>query len=414
MTAVDEPSSAVSEVEEPLADGERAHPAVAASWSDRVRALAPGAGLTVVAWFVCRGVVGVHWQQARNVFSLVPALWTRWDSFNYLKIAAHGTTAVHCPGRVALSPYHLQWCGTASWLPGYPWLIRIGHGLGIDPATAAVLISWLAIAAALYLVWWGWLRSLPWYQALALMVLFGVFPGAVYDFAIYPMSLALALMVGALLAATRRRPMTMALCMVGAGLCHPLAWFATAGLAAGLAFVALPEGARQSVKAALWGLAGLVSILVLGVVNQAATGHFDAYFLLARQADATSVSAGLRNVAETVFTRTSLAQHRLGAVDRSLLSVQAVIAMGIVGAASVAAIVRRTPAIVYPAFAAAGVTVGVLVSTAPSGWYRGIVLASPAVVCLRRMPLPVLGVVLAVVGFVTAQFSGSFFDGTLI
>ncbi|MGA2521085.1 MAG: hypothetical protein ABSG81_09740, partial [Acidimicrobiales bacterium] len=246
--------------------------------------IATGVLLTAIAWLVSRIVVGAAWGPARDPFTFRTSLWRRYDSRNYLTIAIQGRTFGRCgtPGfpETALIRYaHLQWCGSAGWLPGYPILIRAVHVLGISRPSSGLLISWIGLAAALFLVWHGWGRDLRRRRALAMLVLFGLFPGAVYNFAIFPTSVALALEVGAILTATRGRFFSAAVLIAGAGLCYPSAWFGAVGLTLALAVVAVPLGGRVIARRTLWGLAGLVSLVGLGVHDQYAFNHFDAYFL---------------------------------------------------------------------------------------------------------------------------------------
>ena len=100
---------------------------------------------------------------------------------------------------------HEIWCGTAGWLPGYPWLITAAHWIGLPLLDSAVILSWTGTFAAIFLVWFGWGRNAPVGRSLAVLLLFGLFPGAVYNFGIFPTSTGLALLVGALLAVTRER-----------------------------------------------------------------------------------------------------------------------------------------------------------------------------------------------------------------
>jgi hypothetical protein len=373
--------------------------------------------LTVVAWFVSRAVVGLDWAPARNPFTFEPSLWARVDSFNYIHIAQHGSNFGRCaPGSLPFY-FHQYWCGTAAWLPGYPWAIRLVSWTGMSLLDAALLVSWLAMAAALFLVWFGWGRQLPAGRALALLVLVGVFPGSVYDYALYPTSLALAFVLGSLLAATRERFLPAAVLMTLAGLCYPSAWFAAIGMTVGLVIVALPLGPSVVARRALWGLAGLASLVVLGWYDLVSVNRVFAYFDLQHQAD-NSATPGLPVVdfARLIFRRDTTAQKQLGSLDAALLAVQAIVAIALAGAATGVAVMtrrRKAPeaALVYPA--AVGLVVAVvLVLIANAGaWNRSVVLAAPCVVCLRRFPLPLLCAILVAVGALTAIISRPFFLG---
>jgi hypothetical protein len=379
----------------------------------------------VLAWFICREVVGAGWGPAHNPLVFDPYLWARVDSINYLAIAQHGRTFGLCgtsgfPVSAQYSGFHQVWCGLAGWLPGFPWLIRVLGALGISLPDGGLIISWVAMAGALFLVWLGWGRRLHPGRALVVLVLFGLFPGAVYDFAYFPTSLALACVTGSVVAATRGRFLTGAVLMTLGGLCYPSAWFAAAGLAVGLVVVGLSQGGAVVVRRALWGLAGLASLVVLGVHDQIAFGHYNAFFLMDDTPALRTKGFPGEDFLRLVFSRHTSEQQAIGRFGGAVLAVQGVLTVGLVAAAAGTCVRawrrHRLDALeLYPALVGVGVVVGVLVDSATGGaWNRSVVLAAPCVVCLRRLPLPVLGAVLVVVGTTTALISHYFFSGTLI
>ena len=375
--------------------------------------------LTIGAWLGSRIVVSAAWGPARNPFSFDTSQWIHSDSINYLGIAAHGRVFGRCgspafPDDALIRLWHLKWCGTAGWLAGYPWLMQAMHWSGISLPDAGVLISWIATAVAIFLVWFGWGRDLPATRAFPLLLLFAIFPGSVYNFAVFPTSIALAFVVGAILAATRERFFTMALLLTLAGLCYPTPWFAALGLTGGLILIALPLGAKAIVQRALWGLAGLSSILVLGIHDQIAFGQAGAYFLTDSNA-VDSVRATAHAFYQIFVSRNTIEQTQMGRTSAPLYSLQVVIAIGI----SVASVVvearhwlrnRRDALNVYPAMVGIAVILALVFTN--NTWNRSVVLAAPCVVCLRRVPLPLLWVIVGIVGITTALISRSFFNGT--
>ena len=383
-----------------------------------------GVVLTAVAWLVSRTVITITWGPARNLVEFNPYLWARWDSINYLAIAQDGRVFGRCgsPGEPAgnlARVTHETWCGNAGWLPGYPWLIHLLGFSGLSLQDAGLLISWVAMAGALFVAWWGWCRELRAVRALLVLLLVGLFPGAVYNFAYFPTSLALLGVVGALLAAARRHFLVAALLMTLAGLCYPSAVFAAVGLAVGLMLVAVPLGGATVVRRGLWGLAGLCSLLVLGIHDQIAFGHADAFYLM-------DAAPGLRGrgfpgegFLRMVLSRNTPEQRPIGRGGAIVLAVQGVLAVVLTVVAAVLTAVGwrrdRTPDVVYPALVGLAVIGGILVDQAIGGaWNRSVVLAAPCVLCLRRLPLPVLVVTTLAVGAVTALMSRSYFGGLLV
>jgi hypothetical protein len=70
---------------------------------------------------------------------------------------------------------------------------------------------------------------------------------------------------------------------------------------------------------------------------------------------------------------------------------------------------RRDAVNVYPAMV--GLVLLLALVFTNNTWNRGVVLAAPCVVCLRRVPLPLLWGIILVTGVTTALISRSFFNG---
>lgn len=381
--------------------------------------IASGLLLTVGALLAARAVVGITYGPTRNPFAARPRDWARWDSINYAEIATHGRTFGRCDSaRFAATPnpLHVTYCGTAGWLPGYPWLIRALRSTGFDLPHAAVAISWFAIATALFLVWYGWCRDLSRARAFAVLLLFGFFPGAVYNFAVFPTSVALALIVGALIAAVRERYLLGAALMTGAGLCYPSAWFAAIGLAVVLVALASPIGIGEVLRRGCYGLLGLASLFGLFLIDR----PWNAFFLMDSQKGLRAPGFPGQDFLRLVFTHSTGQQRLLGDWTAWVLAAQGLLAVGIAGAAGTLAFVAwrrhgRDVMLLYPAATGAAVVLGVLALNANGGaWNRSVVLAAPSVLGLRRLPLAYLYVLVAAIGITTAVISSTFFDGRLV
>ena len=201
------------------------------------RFLLVGAGLSAIAWLVSRVVCSVGWELAKSSSTLSVNSWERWDSGNYLKIAAHGLYEQKCT-TAEIYEVDARHCGTVGWLPGYPWLMRGVHAFGPSYGLAGVIIAGVALYLAIYLVWLQWGRSLTSGRALIFLLTFSLFPGCVYNFAVFPLSVTLLLCTGAIVAAIRERFVLMGVLLFAAGLCYPTAWILTVGLMIGVGFAA--------------------------------------------------------------------------------------------------------------------------------------------------------------------------------
>jgi hypothetical protein len=384
---------------------------------DQPRSLTGGVLLTVLAWFLDRVLVGITWGATRNPFTFHPNDWIRWDSFNYLNIAAHGTRFGRCgsPG-FPVNFLHQTWCGTAGWLPGYPWVLHVLHAAGLSLGNAGLGVSWTALMTAMFLVWCGWCRELPQTRALSLLLLFGAFPGAVYNFAVFPTSLALCFVIAAILSAISERWILTTLFLVLAGLCYPTAWLAALGVAAAGALVGLALGPREAIRRALFGLAGLLSIAILFFTD---TPH-DAFFVMDTQRGQLQPGSPGAYFLRLLVQENTIEQKFVGKDAGAVLALQGAMAVIMAGVAGVLSLWHGrwrhpTPHSIYPAMVGGVVTLGVIaVNTRAGAWDRSIVLAAPCVVCLRHLPTWMLGGVCVVVLAATAILSHFFFNNTMV
>jgi hypothetical protein len=131
-----------------------------------------------------------------------PSHWSRYDSGIYLHIAQHGFSLMHCPANGAYPPH--TWCGTAGWAPLYPGLTWfLGH-VGFALPTAAMVVSALFAYLTLQAVWV--LIGPAWtFRSLCCLALAAFFPGMIYYYAEYPISLFACLATVCVIAFIRRR-----------------------------------------------------------------------------------------------------------------------------------------------------------------------------------------------------------------
>jgi hypothetical protein len=179
-----------------------------------------------------------------GVNPLLESSWERWDSALYLTIAQSGYFLQQCPEAKA--------CGNAGWFPLYAWLLRL----------APVALLSLCFEFALLLALWNLLLRRRRFLALLLAA---IFPGFIYQQAVFPISLTLLCTI-AFLWMLRRRPRLAALPGALAAMSYP-----TGALLAPIALV------RRKPLAALGVLAGLFLVLL---VMRVETGRWDAYLLV--------------------------------------------------------------------------------------------------------------------------------------
>ncbi len=152
------------------------------------RALRAGAALVppllvfvAVRWLLASAAASVGfdaWQAAS---------WVRWDARHYMAIASTGYEYFSC-ARIGGRPWEA--CGNAAWFPLSPWAMRPLIALGLRAETAGLWISAAAALGSMVALWNAFLRRAG-ARGWLLLGLAAVFPGAVYQHAIFPTSLAL-------------------------------------------------------------------------------------------------------------------------------------------------------------------------------------------------------------------------------
>lgn len=127
--------------------------------------------------------------------------WGNYDSGLYLSIAAKGYSLVHCMGP-AYPPN--TWCGTAGWAPLYPGLMALVSHTGVSLPYAGMLLS-VAFSFLTLLAMWVLIGPEWSFGALCCLALAACFPGMVYYYAIFPISLTTFLSVVCLILLIRHR-----------------------------------------------------------------------------------------------------------------------------------------------------------------------------------------------------------------
>jgi hypothetical protein len=206
-----------------------------------------------------------------------PGRWIHWDSHHYLALATRHYTLRHCH-KPTIPPH--SYCGNAGWLPLYPQLIHLFGKLDVPKPWAG---KTLAEACALGTLALAWLLIGPSWSAPSLLALAlaAVFPGQVYFFAVFPVSLTAFLSLAFLVLLARRRYVLAGLAGAAAAWAYPTG-FLLAGVA--VVYTAIADRGRSFAD---WlervlpsaGIAAL-GIMALLFAYQVWTHAWNAYFLV--------------------------------------------------------------------------------------------------------------------------------------
>jgi len=215
--------------------------------------------------------------------------WGRWDSGNYLGIAAHGYDIHPCaPGRVPPSmpgPASSYECGNTAWMPLYPWAVRAAAAPGLSLPLAGLVTTLLTRLAGLVLLWAVLREVTPRGRAaaagaMACLLLAVVFPGMIYLHAIFPVAQATLLALACMVLLARERWLPAGLAGAGAAASYPLGvLLVPVALLAGVAAGWRGRPLWRRLGGAL--LAGALVAAGLGIVfldQRLALGRWDAFF----------------------------------------------------------------------------------------------------------------------------------------
>ncbi len=235
-------------------------------------------GEAALAWLLSFAVM-LAAALASGVAPFDPASWARYDSGHYLAIANEGYELLACGLRDATYAPD-AWCGNAGWFPAYPLLIRALAPVFGDVLAGFVIANGFAFASLLLL------RLLleeigGEADRLLLLLLSALFPGGLYQHAVFPISMFLCALLLGLLLLVRGRFGWAALAMAAAAFTYSTGFLlaGVVGLAVLLAGQARRFGTRLLAASLFGGLAfaGFLAVLLL---HQLELGQWDAFFLV--------------------------------------------------------------------------------------------------------------------------------------
>jgi hypothetical protein len=347
--------------------------------------------------------------------------WGRWDSGQYATIATKGYYTVTCKPR-SLPPNHPpgpQLCGNLGWFPLYPWALRALDLAGLSIRQAGVSLSAVFHLLSL-VVLWAMVREPGRPSRFLVLVLAAVFPGAVYQHAIFPVSMTTFFTLGFLYLLGSGRwaragvsGAAAAASYVSGVLLAPVALIASA--TAGGTRAAL----RSTVTASLV-FAGFVGILA---VQYLAVGIWGAYFQSTRKYGV-GIQNPIPNFVETVRpafqwaggTWTGGAPAATGLLVQATQTVAVAVIVVLVVGATLARVAARER-LPLSDWAVLGATLALWafphVAGAAASQYRSEALLLPCVVLARRLPVPLQAVLVVMAGAVVWVVAPQFFNYVL-
>jgi hypothetical protein len=375
-----------------------------------------GVGIVTAVFLISRFLLGLPSSTARWTF------WNgldfqRWDSWNYLYIAYKGTSLHVCTW--GDTNFWLTWCGTAGWLPGYPVMVRLIQKLGFPMLTSAGIVTLTAWLLTLFVVWYGWLRYTSKARSFLTLLLFAMFTGAIYTFAVFPMSCATLFIVLGYYFAGQRRYILGGLSLLTAGLMYPVVWYISVAMVLVALWHMRTNGVRAASRELLTGVLGLGALPALFIYDAISTHHWNAFFLYQQQVVQHYKSTFGMAYFDAIIRRSVPESKMLGSAGAIWLSIGVMCVLLLVGLALRSHWVQRStaPLASIDLYAMAGAIV-VLASffytNSPSQWTRAIIFAAPAVLLLRNRSPRLLAILVIMSSVSSVAMAHYFFKGTLV
>ena len=365
-------------------------------------------------WWFAR--ILVTYRARQGLLTLAPSSWVRWDSFKYLEIAQHGYSLHRCGANEGLFVSQ-AWCGNAAWFPGYPLLLRAAEWFGAPVGQAGALLSALLFLAALVLLWNGFLLELGWVRGLLVLGIAAAFPGVVYAFAVFPMSLLALSLVATIWAARAERYGLMAF-SAGVGVfAYPNAVVVIPVVAAFL--FALPASSvEMRLRRTTLAVVAVAPLLIIAVWHASSVGHWNA-FLLEQGNSVHGITSPLLAIWTVVVRQDATIQRLPGNADLAgwVANQTALVAVMVVAAIATAALGRRYRRFRLDRYEVLALAMAIALWLLPlltsvTGLYRREFAVFPVLIVLRRLPWPYLLALFLACLIVTYHVSGFFFIPT--
>jgi hypothetical protein len=336
-----------------------------------------------------------------------PSTWSRWDSGLYLDIARHGYTLFRCA-----PPNGSDWCGNAGWFPAYPWLLRVLTTTGLPLAPTALGLSWFFSAATLVLLRLTFLRDRLSLGVWACLAYAAFAPGQVFFYAVSPISMLTCFLVIHLWTLSRGRWVAAGVAGAVAALAHPVGVMVVPAAAIWLLSTTRGEPIRER-----WRRVALVSGLslvgpVAMIADQALeVGHANAY-LLVQAKYGHGIHDPLGPVVNALHSVTRMSPFTLAAAP----AVQALLVAFLLACVLVEVILRRRTATRTDWLLAVWAAVTWLLphTEANVSLSRSEAALALLAVLARRLPLPLLAVLLAFAIWLTIAMTQLFLRGALV
>ena len=297
-------------------------------------------------------------------------------------------------------------------MPGYPLLVRLLIALHMNDAAAGFLCSCSFYFGSLVLLRLLMEDAVPDRENILPFLSASVFPGGIYYFGVFPISLFVFIALLAILLAVRHRFLSASLVAAGGAFVYATGFLLSGVMAASVLIMRNVPWPKRLAEAVMYGAIAFTGLCAVMIMHEIILGHWNAFFLVQEKYGHAihDPLATLRNVWQAA------ARHRSDE-QRFIEPVQSLIVCSIVPATLAYVLVRFreiTPieqiAVVYVAlFWLFPLVLGNGVSM-----IRAEATLLPLAILLARLPQAVQSVVLAIFAFLYFEVGVAFFKSVLI
>lgn len=363
----------------------------------------------LLAWGFSACLVAIS-GYAAGIDPFTPSSYVHWDSGFYLDIAQSGYQFFSCETLPGYDP--AQWCGNGGWMPGYPLVLKPLLALRLNGPAAGLVCSWGFFFGSLIL-----LRLLiedvaPGCDNIPCLLAASVFPGGIYYFGVFPISLLMFLTLLAMLLAVRERFLSASLVAAGGALVYSTGFLLSGVVAVAVLVARNGPWPKRLGEAALYGAIAFAGLCAVMIMHAIVLDHWNAFFLVQAK-----YGHGIHNPLATIGNawRSAWLAHNNEA--EFIGPAQSVIVSGIVPATLVYVLVRLREMTRIEQIAAVHVALFWLF---PLVMGNGVSLVRadatllPLVILLARLPPAAQSVVVAVFAFLYFEVNVAFFKSVLI
>ena len=364
---------------------------------------------TALAWVFSACLVAIS-AYAAGVDPFTASSYVHADSGHYLRIAQSGYEFFSCERLQGYDP--AQWCGNGGWMPGYPLILKLLLALQMDRQAAGLLCSCGFYFGSLMVLRLLIEDAAPGRDNFPCFLAASVFPGGIYYFGVFPISLLMFLALLAILLAVRERFLLASLAAAGGAFTYATGFLLSGVVAAAVLIARISPWPKRLGEAALYGAIGFAGLCAVMIMHAIILDHWNAFFLVQAK-----YGHAIQDPLATLGRVWQTAVDRRGTPEKFIGPAQSLI---------VCAVVASTLAYIFARFRQITRVEQIAAIHVALFWLFPLVMGNavsltraeanllPLVILLARLPRAAQGAVIASFAFLYFEVGVAFFKSVLV